>query len=197
MRHTVKKHKTRANKKPYIILEKYNKTVFNVPINMYILKFNTKYKCSNYLTLKKKTDYIKRGIFNASDVFGYLTKDKILSKRINKTDENIMKKLINEMNPNEKYTYCLNNNKLIIVETKTTQNNSSIKNWLSKHIMMCNKTACASGEMVIHNNAFVFDNSSGTFQPTLDDLQSLKNAMPFLKIKLVDMSSDSHGKYFT
>jgi hypothetical protein len=192
------KNKTKSNKnsKPYIILEKYTKTVFNVKLNMYILKFNTNYECKNFLTLKKKTDYIKRGIYKKSHLFGYLTQDKVLSKKINKRDANIMKKLISEINVNDKYTFCLNNDNLIFVETKTSENNSFVKDWLSKHIMICNKTACASGEMVIHNNTFIFDNSSGTFKPTLENLKSLKEAMPFLKIKLLDMGSESHEKYF-
>ena len=57
MGHTLKRHKksnTKSNRKPYIILEKYNKKVFNVNINMYILKFNTNYNCKQFLTLKKK-----------------------------------------------------------------------------------------------------------------------------------------------
>jgi hypothetical protein len=50
--------------------------------------------------------------------------------------------------------------------------------------------------MVIHNNTLIFDNASGTFKPTLDNLKALKEAMPFLKIKLVEMGSESHEKYF-
>jgi hypothetical protein len=194
---TRKNTRKNQNMKPYIILEKYNKNVFGVDINIYILKFNTKYTCSNYLTLKKKSDYIKKNIYKSADVFGYLTKHKILSKKINKSDKHIMEKLIKEINPEEKYTFCLNKDTLIFAETKTQENNSLLKDWLSKHIMLCNKTACASGEMVIHNNSFVFDNSSGTFQPTIQHLKSLKLAVPFLNIKIQDMKSPTHDKYFT
>jgi hypothetical protein len=91
----------------------------------------------------------------------------------------------------------LNKDTLIFAETKTHENNSLLKDWLSKHIMLCNKTACASGEMVIHNNSFVFDNSSGTFQPTIQNLKSLNLAIPFLNIKTQDMKAPTHDKYFT
>jgi hypothetical protein len=190
-----KKNITRKNKKktihtkPYIIFEKYSKNVFGVNINIFILKFNTRYNCNTYLTLKKKSDYIKKSIFKNIHLFQYLTKHKILSKKIYKKDKNIMEKIINEMNINEKYTFCLNKDTLIFAETKTAENNSMLKDWLSKHIMMCGETACASGELIIHNQIFIFDNASGTFKPTFQNLHSLHQAIPFLNFKIVDINS--------
>jgi len=176
-------------KKNYIILEKYKKNVFGVDINIYKLKFNTKYKCSNFLTLKKKTDYLKKTIVKNIHLLKFLTKNKIFSKKINKYDKNITKKIINLMNANEKYTFCLNKNELIFAETKTGKNNSTVKEWMTKHIMLCDKNACASGEMIVHNNLLIFNNSSGTFKPSIYNLRSIKKAIPFMDIKITNMNS--------
>jgi hypothetical protein len=188
---TRKNIQTRKNihTKPYIVLEKYSKNVFGTLINIFILKFNTRYNCNTYLTLKKKSDYIKKHVFQNIHLFKYLTKHKILTTKIFKKDKHIMEKIINEMNINEKYTFCLNKDTLIFAETKTTENNSMLKDWLSKHIMLCGETACASGELIVKKHMFIFDNASGTFKPTFQNLQSLYQAIPFLKFKIVDIHS--------
>ena len=68
---------------------------------------------------------------------------------------------------------------------------------MSKHVIMCNTLSCASGEMVIRNNTFIFDNNSGTYKPTFNNLQSIKNAIPFLRYKIIDMLNPSHENYFS
>ena len=87
-------NKTRRSKN-YIILEKYKKNIIDVDIFIYIIKFNTNYKCTNYLTLKKKTDYIKKSIVKNIHLLDFLTKNKLFSKKIYKYDKNIMEKIIN------------------------------------------------------------------------------------------------------
>ena len=181
-------NKTRRSKN-YIILEKYKKNIIDVDIFIYIIKFNTNYKCTNYLTLKKKTDYIKKSIVKNIHLLDFLTKNKLFSKKIYKYDKNIMEKIINLMNISEKYTFCLNKNTLVFAETKTNENNSLIKEWMTKHIMLCNENACASGEMIIHNKSFIFNNFSGTFTPSIYNLQSIKKAIPFMDIKITNMNS--------
>jgi hypothetical protein len=131
------------------------------------------------------------------DVFKYLTTYKVFSKKIYKYDEHLTAKITDEMNVNEKYTYCLNKNSIIFTETININNNSSIKNYMSKHVIMCNTLSCASGEMVIRNDTFIFDNNSGTYKPTFNNLQSITNAMPFLRHKIIDILNPLHEKYFS
>jgi hypothetical protein len=50
--------------------------------------------------------------------------------------------------------------------------------------------------MVIHKNKLIFDNSSGTYKPTIRDLQTLKKRLPFLNLKIIDMNDKNHSKYF-
>lgn len=121
-------------------------------------------------------------------------KDKI-STQIYKKDKKLTTDLLKLFNPAEKYTYCLNKNNLIIVETKTINNKSIIKYLLSKHILLCDKGACASGEMVIYKNKFIFDNSSGTYKPSIENLEHLKK-LPFLNLKILDLNDKNHSKYF-
>jgi hypothetical protein len=121
-------------------------------------------------------------------------KDKISSQRYKK-DKKLMINLLKLFNPDEKYTYCLNKQNLIIFETKTINNNSNIKDLLSKHMMLCNKYACASGEMVIYKKKFIFDNASGTYTPTIENLEHLKK-LSFLNLKILELNDKNHSKYF-
>jgi len=186
---TMQKSKKSRNTRNYVIFEKYKKNIFGVDIFIYKLKFNTNYKCGHYLTLKKKTDYIKKSVVKNIHLLDFLTKNKVFSKKIYKYDKNITEKIISLMNAKEKYTFCLNKNTLVFAETKTIENNSLVKEWMTKHIMLCDENACASGEMIIHNKSFVFNNSSGTFQPSLHDLYSIKKALPFMDIKITSRES--------
>ena len=187
----------KTNNKNYIILEKYEKNILGVIIRIYKIKFNTLYKCSHNLTLKKREDYIKKIVKNIN-LLDYLTSDKILSKKIYKHDKKFTEKIIDNIDnsANEKFTFCLNKNILIFAETKTIHNKSIIKDYLTKHIMLCDNSACASGEMVINNKLFIFDNSSGTFRPNVYNLRSIKQALPFLHIKITNMHSNTHKTLF-
>lgn len=191
-----KKNTLQKIQKPYIILEKYKKKVLGVKTNIYIIKFNHPYTCSKPLALSSKVYSVKNYVWKKVGVLDYLTKKKVLTRKIYKNDK-IMDNLKNIMNPHEKYTYCLNKDTLILAETKNKSNNSLLKNYMSKHIMLCKDTeACASGEMVIYEDSLIFDNKSGSYAPSLQNLQNLKVALPFLNIKTVDFNNPTHEKYF-
>jgi len=189
-----KKNRTTKNT---ITIEKYKKTILGVTNNIYIIYFNTNYNCKKNITIKKTMSKIKKGIIQNIKLLDYLTQKKVKTVKINKNDKKIMEKITKIINPNEKYTYCLNKDTLILAETKTNINKSFIKDITSKHIMLCNETACASGELVIDDNTFIFDNSSGSFIPSIQNIQILKKALPFLKLKIIDMNSKIHDKYFS
>ena len=103
----------------------------------------------------------------------------------------ITENLIKIIKPYGKFTYCLTDNSLIIAETKVDRNKTKINKFVrdltSKHYLICDKGVCASGELMIKDNTFIFDNSSGTFKPTLENLQNLKKALPNLNMKLTIM----------
>ena len=108
---------------------------------MYIIKLDKHQKCS--ITIKKKIKlFLKKTITN--NTFKYLTNSKISSTKLYKNDKNITNELIKLMDKDTKYTYCLNPTNLTIAET----NKSTLKNMLSKHALLCNDTACASGELL-------------------------------------------------
>jgi len=180
----------------YIIIDKYATNIIgSIPTHVYIIHFNSTYHCKKNITIKKKKKKIEQLLFKEIGM-NYLTQNKISTTKLYKNDKNITDKMKELMDPTEKYTYCVNKDKLILVETKTKTNNSKLKNMFSKHILLCDDTACASGEMIVHKNTFVFDNSSGTFKPSMKNLQILKKILPFLKIKLMNMNSPLHKNYF-
>ena len=198
----VKKTSSLKNNK-YIIVEKYEKNILGIITHVYIIKFKNNFSCEKPLTMKKLS--IKKKIFEqinlSYDLLGYLLENKIKSVKLNKYDKNITNKLASIFNVNEKYTYCLKNDKLILAETKTSVNNSKVKDYMSKHIVLCKKKSCATGEMVFYKNAksdyeLIFDNASGTFEPSTNDLQNLKKAFPYLNIMTTNMISENHKKYF-
>jgi len=181
--------------KDYIKVDKYKKQILGKTIYIYNIHFNEPIKCNpitikNYFKSRVKTHFKK----TLKSVLKYLMKDKI-STQIYKKDKKFMTELLKLFNPAEKYTYCLNKNNLIIVETKTINNKSIIKDLLSKHVLLCDKGACASGEMVIYKNKFIFDNSSGTYKPSIENLQHLKK-LSFLNLKIIDLNDKNHLKYF-
>ena len=101
-----------------------------------------------------------------------------------------------------KYTYCLNQDTLILAETMTKKNKSQIKDLFSKHGLLCDQTVCAAGEMVFYksqseNYKMIFDNDSGTFRPNKSDLQVLKKELPYFDIEVVDLKSEKKAKYFS
>lgn len=108
-------------------------------------------------------------------------------------DETLSSRIIEYLKPEGKiFNFCLSHDKLTIVEAPSHQLGKFnplkiIKDALSKHISICRTDICASGELVIKNGVFIFNNASGTYQPSLKNLKILKKALPWLKTKLVSI----------
>ena len=121
------KKRTKSDKL-HIIFEKYVKNVLGVNLIFYVIKFKSNYSCSR-LTLKKSTDVIKKNMVKSLDIFKYLTTYKVFSKNIYKYDKHLTAKITDEMNVNEKYTYCLHiNQPAVVVSTNykfTIKNNEA------------------------------------------------------------------------
>lgn len=176
--------------KNYIKIDKYEKKIFGINKIYYIIKINHKYSCKNKLKIDSKYKLFKNYLYKKSGIKKYITKNVKLSIKINK-DKNIMKNLKDIIDNKLKYNYCLTKNTLILSSSSSFSNNL-----LAKHSILCDKNPYASGEMIFHKNYLIFNNNSGTYNPTLKDIKILKKALPFLKIKMIDMNSDLNKKYF-
>jgi hypothetical protein len=190
----------KKEKENFIFVEKYTRNILGVDTRLYKIKLNQGFKCTKKLTLKKMVHPVTRQIKNNPRLYDLVThKKKVNSRKIIKNSR-LTENLIKMIKPYEKYTYCLTNDTLVIAETKSSMNKTKlakiIKNYTSKHFVLCEESACASGELVIKDNTFVFDNSSGTFEPIYENIKSLKKALPFLNTKLVMMNSPEHSNYF-
>ena len=181
-------------KRSYFVLEKYETTILGFQTHIYIMRLNTNYYCKQNCTIKRGKDFVKKCVMDNLYLFKLLTLNKVSATKLYKNDPNLMKQIKKIMDPSYVYTYCLNKNTLIFAETTSPHHKSYIKNWLSKHVMLCDNSACASGEAVIHNNRFVFDNMSGTFTPHLSKLYILKKILP--TIKIVNWDSPIRDKIF-
>jgi hypothetical protein len=182
--------------KKFITIQKFKQNILGTATTIYIIHLNDTHKCKK-ITLKNTKSKLKRVLLKNIKLFDFLTINNVKTINLNKNDSKIMEKILRIIKPNEKYNYCLNKDTLVIAETKTTKNNSFIKDFSSKHIMLCNETnACASGEMVIQDNTFIFDNASGSYQPTIKNIEILRKALNFFKIKIVDINSTLHSKFF-
>ena len=190
-----KNTKNTKYKKNYIIIDKFETNMFGVLTHLYHIYYNSAFTCKKNITIK--TTKRKIGHFFLKEIgMDYLTQQKMSTTKLYKNDKHIMEKIKQIIDPNEKYTYCVVKDKLILAETKTKLNKSKLKDFASKHMLLCDNTACASGEMIIHKDTLIFDNSSGTFEPSMKNLQILKKVLPFLKIKITSMTSKIHEDYF-
>jgi hypothetical protein len=190
-----------STKKDFIVVDKYEIKVLDVPVHVYIIHLHDTIYCKEHLTNKK-------GFFSLIEVFNKKlnvyynlpNQYKIVSKKIYKNDKHILDKLESIMNVNENYTYCLHEDSLIMVETKTIQNNSYVKRRMSTHNLLCKKNSCAAGEVVFDKDGtrkvMVFNNGSGTYQPTYKNLLYIKKALPYLPLKIVEYNSKINSKYF-
>jgi hypothetical protein len=188
-----KKDKGKKDKN-YIIIEKYETNIIGFLTHIYMIHYNTAYKCKN-ITIKKTKKKIGQLLFKEMGM-NYLTQEKIATKKLYKNDKELMTKIKKIIDPTEKYTYCVNKDKLILAETKTQANQSHLKDIMSKHILLCDDSACASGEMIFRNDTLVFDNSSGTYEPSIKNLQVLKKILPFMKIRIMNMDSKIHAAVY-
>jgi hypothetical protein len=193
-KNTTKNTKTRKNKKRsnsgYIVIEKYLNNILGVNTYLYVIQLNQTISCKKHLGPKNNSKTLRFRKY--LDVSNFLKKYMIDRVKIDKNDENIMNKLISMFDVNTKYTYCLNHDTLVIAETKTKKNKSKIKDFFSKHGLLCDQTVCAAGEMVFkktsNGNKMVFDNGSGTFRPSKSDLEVLKKELPYFDIETVDFT---------
>ncbi len=190
---TKNKTKTRKNKNSYsgsIVIEKYLNNVLGVNTYLYIIHLNQRVSCRKQLGPKNNSKTLKLRKYID---FSSLLKNYMIDKmKIEKNDKDIMNKMTSLFDVNTKYTYCLNHDTLVIAETKTKKNKSKIKDFFSKHGLLCDQTVCAAGEMVFKKtstgNKMVFDNGSGTFRPSKSDLQVLKKELPYFETEIVNFT---------
>ncbi len=188
-----RKHKPSSHS---FVFEKFEREVLGVEARIYVLHLHKQYRCKPPITLKRTAGKIRRFIAKKLHVLDYLEEHRIFSKHLPKTKTGVQT-ILDNMNTKTKYTYCLNKDTLIFAETRTTTDHAMLKDWLSKHIILCGDTACSSGEMMIYRNQFIFDNNSGSYFPSKENLETLKTALAFLPIKVVEMDSKDHAKYFS
>ena len=189
---TLKNKKVKLNnkEKETIIVEKYMRKLAGVDTHLYKIKLNN-YKCDKKVTLKKKPRSYINILKNNPNLYDFFSRKKLINTILVNNNNEITENLIKIIKPYGKFTYCLTDNALIISETKVARNKTKIRKFVrdltSKHYLICDKGVCASGELMIKDNTFIFDNSSGTFKPTLENLQNLKKALPNLNMKLTIM----------
>jgi hypothetical protein len=189
---TLKNRKVKLNskEKETIIVEKYMRKIAGVDTHLYKIKLNN-YKCDKKVTLKKKPRSYINILKNNPNLYDFFSRKKLINTILVNNNNEITENLIKIIKPYGKFTYCLTDNALIISETKVARNKTKIRKFVrdltSKHYLICDKGVCASGELMIKDNTFIFDNSSGTFKPTLENLQNLKKALPNLNMKLTIM----------
>ena len=185
-----KKVKLNSKEKETIIVEKYMRKLAGVDTHLYKIKLNN-YKCDKKVTLKKKPRSYINILKNNPNLYDFFSRKKLINTILVNNNNEITENLIKIIKPYGKFTYCLTDNALIISETKVARNKTKIRKFVrdltSKHYLICDKGVCASGELMIKDNTFIFDNSSGTFKPTLENLQNLKKALPNLNMKLTIM----------
>jgi hypothetical protein len=188
------KTKTRKNKKSYtgsIVVEKYFNNVLGVNTYLYIVHLNQRVSCRKQLGPKNNSKTLKLRKYID---FSSLLKNYMINKiKIEKNDKDIMNKMTSLFDVNTKYTYCLNHDTLVIAETKTKKNKSNIKDFFSKHGLLCDQTVCAAGEMKFKqkpNGSYkmVFDNGSGTFRPSKSDLEVLKKELPYFDTETINFT---------
>lgn len=178
-------------RKHRILFEKFERNILGVVSTVYVLHIG-KTGCKR-LTIKKRK--IRQYIVKKLGILQFLEKHRVFSKRLPRHKDTI-RAILEHMNTNTKYTYCLNQDNLIFAETRTKEENVLLKDWLSKHVILCDDNVCASGEMVVYRNHLIFDNSSGTYAPTAENLESIKESLSFLPVKVITRDSTEHEKYF-
>jgi hypothetical protein len=173
--------------KEYIVIEKYRVKLFGEKVFYYnIILNNEKDNCTKPIILKKKK-LLKSIIDKFTFLVPYFTK-KIYKKKIYKKDKNSMKNIFKLFDKRIKYTYCLNKDNLLISTTINKKTDSRLKDLLSKHILLCNNEACCAGEMIFKNKDnkkyILFDNNSGSYKPTKENLLQLKKKLYYLNTKI-------------
>lgn len=175
--------------KDYIILEKWKVNLFNNKIYYYKIQLNNKKNYCKYpLKLKKSKKIFFKKIINKLNFLVPFFSKKVLKKKIYKNDKNIMKNIFKYFDKRKKYNYCLNKNTLNISSTTNKNTNSKIKDYLSKHIILCDNDPCCSGELSFLNlnkkKYILFNNNSGSYKPTKNNLIDLQKTLYFFNTKI-------------
>jgi len=166
-----------------VTVEKFVRRFLGVHSCVFRIRLHENFTCKHSLT-PQHLKFVAKEIFEHPLVFQALTYRHRYAPRYFKKNEHLTEQLIRFMRPEGKrYTFCLTNDELVFAETGW-----GLKDMLSKHVSICGINVCASGEMHVDNGIFVFNNSSGSFLPTVHDLNALKRALPFLKLRIETMS---------
>lgn len=188
--------KTKKNKiKHNLLLKKYEFDFFSEKTHIYVLDFQAPVGCRNHITLKSALGGIKKTLVDKFQVLELLEHNEISTTHIPKTHKFVesMGKVMKRSVP---YTYCLNPRSLLMAETSHM---SRIKDYLSKHVLLCGARPCVSGEMRFDGERMIFDNNSGTYKPAAKHLENLKMALRFagpgIEIKVLNKTrKNSHAK---
>jgi hypothetical protein len=215
--HTVKENKRqvdRFSRSDYITIKKYKTIVLGVVTHIYNVKLNTDMKCGNGMTIKKTEDTVTHHVYNKIGLIDKILKKPIKTYRLRKDDPHITNKMATIFDTNQKYTYCLSNDTIVFSETKKSDNKinesedhiNNVKDFMSKHVMLCGNQTCISGEAIFCIQPskssteeiveILFDNSSGTFRPNFSNLKYLHKAIPYLNIRLLRRGTISHKHNF-
>ena len=162
----------------YASLEKYKATLWDTTIFVYKINLHKKLRCET-MKLTRFKDRAKKYAVNALRLGNYTRKVK--QDKLPQND-GFVPALLKHVDPDAIYTYCLNSDGTLMIAE--TAHSSLTKELLSKHVLLCSKTPCASGELRFVGNTMVFDNESGTYRPGAKQLESLRHALPFVEIDI-------------
>lgn len=159
-------------------LTKYKSSLLGTTIPVYKINLHKKTRCET-MKLTRFMDRAKKYVVNAFHLGNYTRKVK--QTRLPKNNK-FVPTLLKYLDANLIYTYCFNKDGTLMIAE--TSHELLTKSLLSKHVILCNKKPCASGELRFVGNTMVFDNDSGTYRTTGKQLQSLRKAMPFADIDI-------------
>ena len=162
-------------------LTKYKATLLGTTINVYKINLHKKVRCKT-MKLTRLKDRVKKYAVNALHLGNYMRNTRKVKQTRLPKDDKFVQTLKKYLDTKGVYTYCLNSDGTLMIAE--TSHESLTKELLSKHVLLCGTEPCASGELRIVGNTMVFDNDSGTYRPSGDELKSLKRALPFVDIEL-------------
>lgn len=167
-------------------IEKYSCRLLGQTVYYYYIKFNDRHmKCDTPLTLKRRV-FEKRLIDQLRRYSSSIVKH-IYSMAVPKTSYNLYRLL----NKNAKYTYCIHGDVMVLATTGT----NIIQDYMSKHVVLCYNGACVSGEMVLRDSRFIFDDNSGSYRPKSKHLRYITDNLSFLNC-IIMRRNDTMHKYF-
>lgn len=163
-------------------LTHYEAEILCVKTALYIIDLHQPSECGRRMTIKSIKGRLKKAFVDTFHILDLLEMNKIASYKIPKTAAAFVPTLEPLMKKGRIYTYCLNGSTLLMAESS---HSSRVKDFLSKHILLCGKRPCVSGEMRWIDGRMVFDNNSGTYEPTREHLASLRKSLAFAGQRVV------------